>query len=284
MSLMGTLAKLAIGYAAARGVDKVAGGQGLAGLFGGAQVAPGEAQADQMPGMGNMQEMMGGASGGLQDMMSKMMQGGSGGLQDMMGQVMGGKGGGFDLSALMGGAAGAGEGDGDKGGLLSGAAGGAAGAGAGIAGLLAAMGGAAAMSGKGTAAMMDQFKPAQTAPQMEDAAGLMLRAMIQAAKADGEIDEQEQAKIMETLGDDADADDIAFVRTHLSAPVDVDALAADTPDALKAQVYAMSLMSIRVDTQGEAQYLDSLARAMGLNQQMVNALHTQMGVQPLYGG
>ncbi len=35
MSLMGTLAKLAVGYAAARGVDKLAGGQGMAGLFGG---------------------------------------------------------------------------------------------------------------------------------------------------------------------------------------------------------------------------------------------------------
>jgi uncharacterized membrane protein YebE (DUF533 family) len=280
MSLMGTLAKIAIGYAAAKGVDKLSGGQGLGSMLGGgAQVSPGDAQADQMPGLGNMQEMMsglmGGGAGGLQDMMSKLTQGGSG-MQDMMQQALGGQGG-FDLSALMGGAAtGGGE---DKGGLLSGVPGG----GAGIAGLLAAMGGAAAMSGKGVGAMMDQFQPAQTAPQMEDAAGLMLRAMIQAAKADGEIDADEQAKIMDTVGDDADADDIAFVRDQLAAPVDIDGLAADTPEALKAQVYSMSLMSIRVDTQGEAQYLDALAKALGLNQQVVNALHMQMGVQPLYG-
>ena len=38
MSLMGTLAKVAIGYAAARGVDHLSGGQGLGGLMGGAQV------------------------------------------------------------------------------------------------------------------------------------------------------------------------------------------------------------------------------------------------------
>jgi uncharacterized membrane protein YebE (DUF533 family) len=88
---------------------------------------------------------------------------------------------------------------------------------------------------------------------------------------------------MDTVGDDADADDIAFVRDQLAAPVDIDGLAADTPEALKAQVYSMSLMSIRVDTQGEAQYLDALAKALGLNQQVVNALHMQMGVQPLYG-
>lgn len=283
MSLMGTLAKIAIGYAAAKGVDKLGGGQGLGGLLGGgAQVSPGEAQADQMPGMGNMQEMMagmmGGGAGGLQDMMAKMTQGG-GGMQEMMANMMGGQGGGgFDLSALMGGGGAATE-EGDKGGLLSAVPGG----GAGIAGVLAAMGGAAAMSGKGAGALMDQFQPAHTAPQMEDAAGLMLRAMIQAAKADGEIDAQEQAKIMETVGDDADAEDIAFVREQLAAPVDVEGLASATPEALKPQVYSMSLMSIRVDTQGEAQYLDTLAKALGLNQQVVNALHVQMGVQPLYG-
>jgi uncharacterized membrane protein YebE (DUF533 family) len=41
-------------------------------------------------------------------------------------------------------------------------------------------------------------------------------------------------------------------------------------------------MAIRLDTQPEAQYLDALARAMELDQPTVNALHMQMGVQPLY--
>ena len=279
MSLMGTLAKLAIGYAAARGVDKMSGGQGLGALFGGAQIPQNEARADQAPGMGNMQDMMaqmgGGAGlGGVQDMIQQMTGGAAGGMGDMQEMIakMASQAG-FDLSALTGGGQ-----TGEKGGLLSGAAQG----GPGLAGILAALGGAAAMTGKGTGAMIDQFNTAQTAPQAEDAAGLMLRAMIQAAKADGEIDSAEQAKIMETLGDDADASDIQYVRDQLAAPVDVEGLAADTPAPLKAQVYSMSLMSIRVDKASEAQYLDRLARALGLNQQMVNALHLQMGVQPLY--
>jgi uncharacterized membrane protein YebE (DUF533 family) len=267
MSLMGTLAKVAMGYAAARGVDKLAGGQGLAGLFGGAQVPAGEAQADQAPGMGNMQDVIAQMTGGA----------GMGNLQDMVSKLAGGQG--FDLSALMGGA----SGDGEKGGLLSGTASDSDGGGAGMAGLLAAMGGAAAMGGKGAAAMVDQFKTAPAAPQAEEAAGLMLRAMIQAAKSDGEIDAAEQAKILETVGDDADPEDIRFVQEQLVLPVDVDGLAADTPPPMKMQVYSMSLMSIRLDTQNEASYLDSLARALGLNQQTVNALHLQMGVQPLYG-
>jgi uncharacterized membrane protein YebE (DUF533 family) len=264
MSLLGTLAKVAVGYAAARGVDQMGGMQGLAGLFGGAQIPAGEAQTETAPGMGNMQDMIAQMTGGA----------GLGGLQDMVTKMASQNG--FDLSALMGGGAPAPAGE--KGGLLSSASEG----GAGMAGVLAALGGVAAMNGKGAGALLDQFSTVAPAPQAEEAAGLMLRAMIQAAKADGEIDKAEQAKIMETVGDDADAEDIAFIKAQLAAPVDVKKLAADTPDMQKTQVYSMSLMSIRVDTKGEAQYLDSLAKALGLNQQTVNALHMQMGVQPLY--
>lgn len=279
MSLMGTLAKLAIGYATARGVDKMSGGGGVGALFGGAQIATDDAQADQAPGMGNMQDMMaqmGGGSGmgGVQDMIAQMTKGGGmGNMQDMISKMASQAG--FDLSALTGGGSAA---EGEKGGLLSSKPEG----GPGLAGVLAALGGAAAMSGQGAGAMIDQFNTSQTAPQAEEVAGLMLRAMIQAAKADGEIDPDEQAKIMETVGTDADEEDISFVRAQLAAPVDVESLAADTPAPLKAQVYSMSLMSIRLDRQSEAEYLDSLARALGLNQQAVNTLHLQMGVQPLY--
>ncbi|APZ54326.1 DUF533 domain-containing protein [Salipiger abyssi] len=257
MGLMGTLAKVAIGYAAARGVDKMSGGQGLGALLGGgAQVKgsePGTAQQAQLG------QMLGG--GQFKEMMEKMQQGG--------------------LGAMMAGAGlgGTGSGSGDKGGLLS-ALGGQGGAG--MAGLLAMMGGAAATGGKGVGGMLDQMGAAGAPPEAEEAAGLMLRAMIQAAKADGGIDKAEQAKILETVGDDATPEDIAFVKAQLAAPVDVAGLAADTPEAQKPQVYAASLMTIRVDTQQEADYLDTLAKAMGLSEVVVNQLHMQMGMQPLY--
>ncbi|MDP4992665.1 MAG: tellurite resistance TerB family protein, partial [Marivita lacus] len=214
-------------------------------------------------------------------------------IQAQMGQMMGGAGGanplagimdklqsgGLDLSSMMGGGA-TGQDAGAKGGLMSALGGG---GGAGLAGLLAAAGGVAAMGGKNMGGMLDQFaKSGAAAPEAEETAALMLRAMIQAAKCDGGIDEAERAKILSTVGEDADAEDIAFVQEHLAAPVDVDALAADTPAALRTQVYSASLMSIRLDTQPEAEYLDVLARAMDLDQPTVNALHMQMGVQPLY--
>lgn len=259
MSLMGTLAKVAIGYAAARGVDHLSGGKGLGGLMGGAQVSGDNPLAQIQAQVG---QMMGGAGGAnpLAGMMEKLQSGG------------------LDLSSMMGG--GTAQTSGDKGGLLSQLGGS---GGAGLAGLLAAAGGMAAMGGKNMGGMLDQFaKSGAAAPQAEETAALMLRAMIQAAKCDGGIDEAERAKILDTVGEDADAEDIAFVQTQLAAPVDPESLAADTPAPLRSQVYSASLMAIRLDTQPEAEYLDALARAMDLDQPTVNALHMQMGVQPLY--
>lgn len=247
MSLWGTLAKVAVGYATARGVDHLARNSGAAAQGGDA-----------------LTQMLGQLTGGK----------GAGGLnmQDLMGQLTSGKG--FDLSALMGGGGGAAA---PAGGLLSTAT---QGGGAGMAGLLSMLTGAAGMGGQNLGNMIDQF--AGSAPQeAEDTAALMLRAMIQSAKADGQIDADEQAKILETLGDDTDPADIAFVKEQLAAPIDIAGLANDTSAALAPQVYAMSLMPIRLDTQAEASYLSDLAQALGLAAPAVSALHAQMGVRAL---
>ena len=78
MSLMGTLAKVAIGYAAARGVDSLSRSRGgMPGQFGGAQVPADEARAEQAPGMGSLQDMIGQMASGagmgdLQNMIANM--------------------------------------------------------------------------------------------------------------------------------------------------------------------------------------------------------------------
>ena len=248
MGLMGTLAKVAIGYAAARGVDRMSGGTGLGGLAGGkAQLKGSEPGTAQQAQIGQM--FGGGAANPFQDMVAKLQQGG--------------------LGAMMGG---------------SGTTG-AMGSGAGLAGLLSAAGSAAAMGGKNIGSMIDQFNAAGTTPggtEAEETAALMLRAMIQAAKSDGEIDASEKARILDTVGEDATAEDIAFVKEQLAAPVDPEGLAADTPETQRPQVYAASLMTIVADTDEEAEYLDRLAKAMGLSELVVNQLHMQMGLQPLY--
>ncbi|QFS82473.1 DUF533 domain-containing protein [Roseivivax sp. THAF197b] len=268
MGLMKTLTKVAIGYAAARGVDRLSSGKGLSGLIGGGAQLKGDHPATRT------------GSDMTQQMQSGMTQAAS----PMQGILENMKSAGFDLSSMLGGGATAGgTGGAEPGashkGLLSSMP---SASGGGLAGMLAAAGGAAAMGGKGAGQLIDQFNTEQTAPELEKTAGLMLRAMIQAAKADGKIDEEEKAKILELVGDDATEEDLAFVRTQLAAPIDIKALAADTPDSQKMPVYSASLMTIRVDTDEEAEYLDQLAKALGLDEPTVNALHIQMGNRPLY--
>lgn len=284
MGLMGTLAKLAIGYAAARGVDRLSGGQGLGSLLGGGAQVPAKTPTATL--QAQMGKLMGGQApqgGGWQEMMEAAQKsgfpgmpgaGGAGAnpLADMMKNMQTG---GMDLSAFTDQA-----GSGKSGGLLSQLGEG----GSGMAGMLAAFAGSAAQAqGKGAAGLMDAMNAQSTAPEAEAAAALMLRAMIQAAKSDGGIDKAEQAKILETLGEDADPEDRAFIQAQLKAPVDPEALGAEVPETQRMQVYSASLMTIRVDTQAEAEYLDTLAKAMQLDEAVVNMLHMQMGLQPLYG-
>lgn len=123
----------------------------------------------------------------------------------------------------------------------------------------------------------------QTAPtpQQNAIAGLMLRAMIQAAKADGHIDPTERQRLMDHLGNDLDPDEQDFVRAQMAAPVDAQALARDVPKGLESQVYLMSVLAIEFDDEAEARYLRDLAQALGLSPQAVNALHERLGAAPL---
>lgn len=121
----------------------------------------------------------------------------------------------------------------------------------------------------------------QPSRAQEAAAALMLRAMIQAAKSDGRIDPAEQQKLMESLGDAKD-EEMAFVRSELRQPIDIAGLCAQVPDGLQQQVYAMSLMAIRLDSRTEAEYLHELGSGLGLSRRDINAIHSRLQVAPLY--
>ena len=268
MSMMKTLAKVAIGIAVAKGVGSMvskgrtasSGGSGDGGLFGGAH-SPGQAQA---------QTQSGGLEGMMRDVLAggRSSSGGGGGLGGALGDALGG-----------GGASGGGAGGlGGLGGLIEGLIGGAAGGAAG-GGLTRGAGGFGEKLNDAFGRMDEPAAP--PTPQEEDAAGLMLKAMIQAAKSDGNIDEAEKQKLLANLGDVSPAER-EFVNREISAPVDVQGLARAVPKGMESQVYVMSVMGIDLDNQREAQYLHELAQAMGIGQQDVNHIHTQLGVPKLY--
>lgn len=209
----------------------------------------------------------------------------SGGLGKMMEGLKGG------AANSLGGAAGAGAGgtggaaSGGLGGML-GNLGGGAGAGGlgGIGGLLGGMAaarGGAETGGESLEDLLSRDTPKEE-PPVEDSAGLMIRAMVMAARCDGEIDANERETLMATIGEDATEADMAFVRGALEAPVSARTLADDTPEGLETQVYSMSVMAIEPDHPEEAKYLHELATALGIGQATVNEIHDSFGVQRLY--
>lgn len=114
----------------------------------------------------------------------------------------------------------------------------------------------------------------------EDTALLLVRAMIEAAKADGRVDPAEIERIagkLEEIG--ADAETRAWVTAELRAPADPAGLVARVrgPE-LAAEVYAASLLAIEVDTPAERAYLDELARRLALPAPVVAHIHRALGV------
>ena len=124
--------------------------------------------------------------------------------------------------------------------------------------------------------------PQQQQAAANDQAVLMIRAMVNAAKADGRVDDQEQEKIIGKLGAEVSQDEINFLKAEFAAPLNVKQFADSVPDGLEPQVYALSLTSIELDTQTEAQYLGQLAQHMELDPRVCNQIHDQVGAPKIF--
>ncbi|WBU53725.1 tellurite resistance TerB family protein [Paracoccus sp. SCSIO 75233] len=279
MSLMKTLARVAGGVILAKGLSSVMKNAGQ-NQSGSRSRRSGGGLLDQLSGSlqgrssgsgGNLGDMLGGLLGGSTGAGSGSRYGGpnsagaSGGLGGLLDQVTGGRG----------------SGAGGLGDLLGGMLGGSA-----AAGSLASRGAQQSNDASFGELLNDSLTrndEPEVAPTAEQnaVAGLMLRAMIQAAKADGQIDDAEKERLMGELGD-LDDEERQFIREQMAMPVDAQALARDVPQGLAPQVYLMSVMAIDFDSQEEAQYLHQLAQALGLQPQIVNQIHDQIGVQNLY--
>ncbi|MCJ8521390.1 uncharacterized membrane protein YebE (DUF533 family) [Pseudorhizobium tarimense] len=105
-----------------------------------------------------------------------------------------------------------------------------------------------------------------------DFALTLVRAMIAAAKADGHIDANERANIMDKvhavdLGSEAEA----FIADELANPVDIDDLvAAARTEEQKVELYTATRITIDPDTRAERGYLDLLAGRLGLPDALID--------------
>lgn len=220
--------------------------------------------------------------------------GGSGGFADMARSMLGG-----DSDQGSGNRRGSGGGLADLAGSLFGGggrtAGGVSGGAMGMLGTLASMAmqhfgqGAAQQGGQGAAQPAGQGASpglAEAGAPYQGGAGadengratVMIRAMITAAKADGEIDPQERQQILGRLEQaGADPEEQAFVRDEMARPADMDAIvgAVDSPHTAL-EVYAASLFAIDVDTPAEKTYMRHLAQGLRLDPAMVRELHASL--------
>ncbi len=285
MSLMRTLGKIAMGVVVAKGMGKMMNNR-----------QSGSTGSGSTGSSGGLGGMLGSALGGGRS------SGGSGGLGDMLGKVLGGQSGGNSgsggLGSMLGGKGG---GMGDLGALLGGrSAGGtkpSGGMAGGLGGLLESLGGGGTRVGAnqtetppprggsfGDMLNSSLRDDAMSEPKQEDEehARLLITAMINAAKSDGNIDQEEKKKIVAHLDDDLTEEDKRFVLHEMQTPLDADAFIQSVPAGRAEEVYLMSLMAIDLDHPDEAKYLDKLRSGLNMSESTADAIHEKLGVPTLY--
>ncbi len=287
-------------------LSKGSGGNVLGSILGSAL---GGAQNQQTQGGGALGDVLGGliggnqrntSGGGMADILGGLLGGqkqqqGGGGLGDLLGSLTGGGQSGGGLGDLLGSLAGGrqqpqqqqGGGMGDLlGGLLGGGQSGGMGGAGGLGGLLGGALTKFAQNQNSTATNpghedCDHLPMGVNQQEATDQATLIIRAMINAAKSDGNIDEAEQEKVIGKLGDvsQAEAD---FVRNEFRQPLDAAAFIRSIPRGMEEQIYAVSLMAIDLDHNKEAHYLDELARGLNIQPKLANQIHEQLGAPAIY--
>ena len=221
--------------------------------------------------IGSLGQMMGGGQSG------QSTQEGAGGVGGMLGEVLGSLGSNKAAAGGLGALAGA---------LLGGGSGAAKGAvgGGGLAMLASLAMSALSKSGQPPAQPSRALFEPQTSQEqqaLEDDAEIIVRAMINAAKADGAIGEAEIERIVGKLGEDGlSREEKEFFVSEANKPMDLNRVVASAggDPEMATQIYAASMLAIEVDTAAEQQYMQQLARGLGLHPQVVAYIDKTMGV------
>ena len=128
------------------------------------------------------------------------------------------------------------------------------------------------------------FLPAVNDTKSTNSLSLLLaRAMISAAKADGQIDTQESQTILNQINAlNIPAEEKQFLFEEYGRPLDIVALAADVDSPEHAaEVYAASLLVVDPPSPPERIYLDSLARELKLDSLLVQEIHNNVASNSL---
>ena len=108
---------------------------------------------------------------------------------------------------------------------------------------------------------------------------LLIQAMIAAAHADGTMDPEERSRILQQLESLAlSVEERSFVMEALLNPVGLEAIAkqVDSPE-LARQVYTVSCLAIRIDTDQEHAYLQELAQRLSISKSDRENIRRELG-------
>lgn len=114
-----------------------------------------------------------------------------------------------------------------------------------------------------------------------DDATILIRAMINAAKADGEVSQEEQQSILDRIGNPTQ-EVISFLRQEFNQPLNVRDFAWSVPLGLEHKVYSISLAAIDLDQNAEANYLRELAHGLRLTPEVCNQIHGQFNAPLIF--
>jgi len=112
---------------------------------------------------------------------------------------------------------------------------------------------------------------------------LVLKAMINAAKADNKLDEGEVQRILgQAKETGVNKKSLAYLMDEMKKPMETEGLIAAAQGQLElaAQLYAASLLAIEVDTPAEKKYLEDLAKGLGLDADVTRSIKQAVGMQP----
>ena len=128
-----------------------------------------------------------------------------------------------------------------------------------------------------------QAPPARTPEHesMNEQSEVLVRAMVNASKSDGQVSESEQQEILKRL-DHVTQEEIDFLRAEFKRPLDVREFAWSVPLGMEEQVYALSIVAIDLDENKEANYLGDLAHGLRLEPSRCNAIHRKYGAPEIF--
>ena len=239
----------------------------LGGLLG--SLTSGKSEGGMGDLLGSLGKMMGDSPS-----QGKTTQASTGGIGDLLGGLLDNKAASGAIGALVGSLLGGG----------SGAAKGAVGGG-GLAMLASLAMAALKKSGQEPAAesnILKELSKPMEEQNLENDAQVIVKAMINAAKADGQIDKSEIDKIIGKLDDDGlEQKEKDFFLSEANKPMDLASvvLSAGNKPEMAAQIYAASMLAIEVDTTAEEKYMQRLASGLGLDAQVVAYIDSTMGIK-----